>query len=115
MSIDVDRLPDCPRCGGEHLVSLCWTESLSWKHKVECPLYERDSATAARDNDHRNGLRPATPTEMELTRDQYETPPEGLRFGVRFRHSGIHNRVLVFLDESDRAIRTADRRGADDV
>lgn len=117
MSIDLDaeRLPACPRCGGEHQISEGWLDSLTWKHRTSCPLYERDSATAAADHENGRGVRPMTPTERELIQHVYEIPPADFRLGVKFRHTGVHRRRVVLLDDRDHAVRPARRRGADDA
>lgn len=115
MSIDAERLPDCPRCGRPHNISPGWLDSLTWRHETSCPLYERDSATAAADHERGRGVRPMTETEKELTHEQYEEPPEGLALGVKFRHSGVHRRRPVLVDDRGHAVRPARRRGDDDV
>lgn len=115
MSLDAERLPDCPRCGGRHNLSGGWVDSLTWRHETYCPLYERDSATAAADHERGRGIRPMTDTEKELTREQFEIPPEGLALGVKFRHSGVHRRRVFVVAPDGYALRPARRRGADDA
>ena len=90
MSTATAPLPPCPQCAGEHLYGI------TFKHRTSCPLYERDSATTAADHERSSGIRDMTETEAVLTEGAFEDPPEGWELGVRFAHSSIHHRQVVY-------------------
>lgn len=81
----------CALCGGRYLYGL------TWQHRTACARYEADSATAAADHERRSGIRAMTDTEAALIGDAFEDPPEGWNYGVRFSHSGIHSRRVVYI------------------
>ena len=99
----------CPSCGGRYLYGL------TWKHTTACPLYERDSATAAADFERRGGIREMTESEAALTAGAFEDPPEGWTSAVRFEHRGIHWRNVVERDTSGHFARPATLRGEADA
>lgn len=96
----------CALCGGEHLYGL------TWRHRTGCAHYEADTATAAADYERRSGVRAMTATEAALTEGAYEAPPEGWELGVRFSHSSIHHRRVVYVQ--GRFTLPAKPRGAED-
>lgn len=107
MSTSPVQLPPCPRCGG------AWLYSITFQHRTTCEFYERDTATAAADHERRSGIRAMTETERALIGDAFEAPPEGWELGVRFSHSSIHHRQVVY--RQGRFTLPAEPRGADDA
>lgn len=83
-------LAACPECDGS------WLYGLTWQHAVSCSFFFRDSATAAADHERGDGIRDMTPTEAALTAGQFEDPPEGWEWGVKFVHRGIHARTAMY-------------------
>lgn len=99
----------CPQCQGPHLYSL------TYQHKVDCPIYTADSATANLDNINHKGIRPAMSHEKELINEQQHEHPAGTdQYGIRYQHRGVHDRAVVLLDADGHYLRDAARGAGDD-